>query len=189
MAEAADDALLAAMSAGDREAASLFVRRHQRRVFGVAYGVLGDRAQADDVAQEAFLRAWRHGSTFDARRGSVSTWLSALTRNLAIDTLRSQRIRPTVHLEEHLLRVTEERGGVDPSATADSTLDDHDRVLAALRTLPTEQCRAVVITALGGRTARELGELEHIPLGTAKTRIRTGLRRMREALDAERVQP
>jgi len=189
MADAADDALLAAMSAGDREAASLFVRRHQRRVFGVAYGVLGDRALADDVAQEAFLRAWRHGSTFDARRGSVTTWLSALTRNLAIDSLRSQRVRPTVHLEDHLLRVSEQVRDVDPNATSDGTVDDRERVLAALRTLPVDQCRAVVITAIGGRTALELGEMEHIPLGTAKTRVRTGLRRLREALDAERVQP
>jgi len=188
MADAADDALLAAMSAGDREAASQFVRRHQRRVFGVAYAVLGDRAQADDVAQEAFLRAWRHGSTFDAQRGSVTTWLCTLTRNLAIDALRSQRVRPTVHLEDHLLRITDHRRSNAPDGTQPA-FDDRERVVAALRTLPQEQCRAVVITALGGRTARELGEMEDIPLGTAKTRIRTGLRRLREALEVDRVQP
>ncbi|HEY4375934.1 MAG TPA: sigma-70 family RNA polymerase sigma factor, partial [Acidimicrobiales bacterium] len=105
MADASDDALLAAMAAGDGEAATAFVRRYQRRVFGVAYSVLGDRGRADDVAQEAFAKAWRHGTTFDARRGSVTTWLLTITRNLAIDTLRSQRLRPVDHLEELELRL------------------------------------------------------------------------------------
>jgi len=186
MSDVADDALLAAMAAGDRDAATAFVRRFQRRVFGVAYAVLGDRTQADDVAQEAFLRAFRHGATFDARRGSVATWLSALTRNLAIDTLRAQRIRPVVHLEGYELRIAS--ADPDPGAASVAT-DERARVLAALRSLPPEQCRAVVVTALAGRTARELGELDGIPLGTAKTRVRTGLRRLREVLADDRVEP
>src|SRR5580765_7021833 len=99
MHDAADDALLAAMASGDSEAAIAFVRRFQARVFGVAHAVLGDRDRADDVAQEAFVRAWRHGDSFDARRGTVISWLLAITRNLAIDHLRAQRLRPTEQLE------------------------------------------------------------------------------------------
>jgi RNA polymerase sigma-70 factor (ECF subfamily) len=186
MADASDDALLAAMAAGDGEAATAFVRRYQRRVFGVAYSVLGDRGRADDVAQEAFAKAWRHGTTFDARRGSVTTWLLTITRNLAIDTLRSQRLRPVDHLEELELRLVSSAPDPSRAALAD---DDRSRVLAALRAMPVEQRRAVVITGLAGRTARELGEIDGIPLGTAKTRVRTGLRRLREVLDEERVQP
>jgi RNA polymerase sigma-70 factor (ECF subfamily) len=185
MNDAADDALLAAMVAGDREAATAFVRRFQRRVYGVAYGVLGDKGRADDVAQEAFLRAWRHGATFDARRGSVTTWLLALTRNLAIDVLRSQRIRPVEHLDALELRLM--AGDVEPPAGAVAA-DERGRVVAALRSMPVEQRRAVVITALGGRTARELAEIDGIPLGTAKTRIRTGLRRLRDTLADERIE-
>jgi RNA polymerase sigma-70 factor (ECF subfamily) len=186
MHDAADDALLAAMVAGDAEAATVFVRRFQRRVYGVAFGVLGDRGRADDVAQEAFVRAWRHGASFDARRGSVATWLLALTRNLAIDVFRSQRIRPADHLDSLDLRLVS--GDRDPSVGAVAD-DERARVVMALRALPVEQRRAVVITALGGRTARELAEIDGIPLGTAKTRIRTGLRRLRESLAEEWVEP
>lgn len=186
MTEVADDALLAAMAAGDRDAAVAFVRRHQRRVFGVAYAVLGDPGRADEVAQEAFVRAWRHGSSFDARRGSVATWLSALARNAAIDALRSERARPVTHLDELPVVLAAADEGPEAAGVRD---DERSRVIRALRSLPAEQRRAVVVTALGGRTARELGELEGVPLGTAKTRIRTGLRRLRVALDDGRTHP
>lgn len=185
MQESTDDALLAAMAAGDRDAAAAFVRRHQRRVYGIAHAVLGDAGRADDVAQEAFLRAWRHGATYDARRGSVTTWLGALARNLAIDALRAQRIRPTDHLDELNLQITSSAPGPDVEAGAAIR---RDRMAAALRALPPEQRRAVVVTALGGRTARELAELDGIPLGTAKTRVRTALQRLRGALDRSELE-
>lgn len=177
--EAADDALLAAMVEGDADAAAAFLRRFQNRVFGVAVAVVGDRGRADDVAQEAFLRAWRHGASFDARRGSVATWLLTITRNLAIDALRAQRIRPTEALDAVMLHLEATDRG--PAAAAVEG-EERGRVIAALLAIPTEQRRAVVLAALGGRTAREVGELEAIPLGTAKTRIRTGLLRLRSAL-------
>ncbi|MEA2704419.1 MAG: hypothetical protein QOD63_2364, partial [Actinomycetota bacterium] len=91
---AADDALLAGFGVGDPEAATAFVRRHQARVFGLARSIVGDPAMAEDVAQEAFLRAWRHAAAYDPRRGSVPTWLLAITRNVAIDALRMRRPNP-----------------------------------------------------------------------------------------------
>jgi len=181
--EAADDALLAAMVAGDTDAAAAFLRRFQHRVFGVALAVVGDRGRADDVAQEAFLRAWRHGSSYDARRGSVATWLLAITRYLAIDALRAQRIRSTEAIDAVLLHL--EAPGREPAAATVES-DERDQVVRALRDLPVDQRRAVVLAALGGRTAAEVGALEGIPLGTAKTRIRTGLRRLRTALADQR---
>ena len=87
----ADDALVAGMAAGDADAASAFVERFQRRVFGLAYTIVGDARAAEDVAQEALLRAWRHAGVFDPRRGSVTTWLLTITRNLSIDALRVRR--------------------------------------------------------------------------------------------------
>ncbi|MEA2715971.1 MAG: hypothetical protein QOI99_288, partial [Actinomycetota bacterium] len=81
---AADDTLLAGFGMGDADAATAFVRRHQARVFGLARSIVGDPALAEDVAQEAFVRAWRHAGAYDARRGSVVTWLLVITRNLAI---------------------------------------------------------------------------------------------------------
>src|SRR3954452_9810664 len=79
-----DEALLAGLAAGDSDAAAAFVRRLQGRVYGLAVTILGDRGAAEDVAQEAFVRAWRHATTYDPRRGAVSPWLLANPRNPAI---------------------------------------------------------------------------------------------------------
>lgn len=178
---ASDEALLAGLATGDREAALAFVRRFQRKVFGVALLILGDPGRAEDVAQEAFTRAWRHAVTFDPRRGSVATWLLTITRNLAIDAVRVQRARPADLVDMLDLTVADLRP--EPGDIA-SRSDEVSRVTAAVAELPEEQRRAVVLASMYGRTAQEVSELEDIPLGTAKTRIRTGLIRLREALGA-----
>ena len=93
--EPSDEAVLAGMAGGDQSAAVTFVRRYQRRVFGLAYSMTGDTGIAEDVAQEALLRVWRHAPVFDPRRGSVASWVLTITRNLAIDALRMRRAVPT----------------------------------------------------------------------------------------------
>jgi RNA polymerase sigma factor (sigma-70 family) len=178
--EASDEALLAGLAAGDASAATAFVRRFQSRVFGVAVAVVGDRTLADDISQEAFVRAWRAAATFDSRRGSVAAWLLAIARHAAIDAVRAERSRPVDHLDHALVRL--EASDPDPAAMAVGG-EERRRIVTALRTLPAEQRRAVVLASFGGRTAQELGEIDDIPLGTAKTRIRTGLRRLREVLE------
>src|SRR5580704_18280089 len=87
-----DDALLAGMAVGDERAGVAFVRRYQKRVYGLAVSMVGDPVLAQDIAQEAFLRAWRHAQVFDRRRASVSTWMLTITRNLAVDALRLPRL-------------------------------------------------------------------------------------------------
>jgi RNA polymerase sigma factor (sigma-70 family) len=182
---AADDALLAGFGMGDAEAATAFVRRHQARVYGLARSIVGDPALAEDVAQEAFVRAWRHAAAYDPRRGSVPTWLLTITRNLAIDALR--RHRPSPVDADTLPRFDREAGGpADGPGAAAEVASEMVRLRAALAGLPEEQRRAVVLAALCGRTAKEIGESEGIPLGTAKTRIRTGLLRIRHAVGAGR---
>lgn len=89
-----DDALLAAVALEERDAAAVFIRRFQRRVYGLAVTMIGDAALADDIAQITFERAWRHAGTYDARRASVATWLLTITRNLAIDATRVRRAIP-----------------------------------------------------------------------------------------------
>src|SRR6476619_2271102 len=86
-----DEELLAGYAASDPVASVAFVERFQRRVYGLALTVVGEPRAAEDVAQEAMVRAWRHGDAFDARRGSVATWLLTITRNAAIDALRVRR--------------------------------------------------------------------------------------------------
>lgn len=173
---ASDEALLAGMAVGDQRSGVAFVRRHQRRVYGLALSMVGDAALAEDIAQEAFVRAWKHAVMFDGRRASVSTWLLTITRNLAVDALRLRRPVVTDPWDSFWsglagrAPLTEERA---------EQSDTRDRVAAALAGLPPEQCRAVVLAAVYGFTASEVSELESVPLGTAKTRIRRGLQRLR----------
>jgi RNA polymerase sigma factor (sigma-70 family) len=178
----ADDALVAGLAIEDGDAATAFVRRFQAKVFGMALSVTRDPSLADDVAQEAFLRAWRSAATYDGLRGSVSAWLLTITRNAAIDAVRARRSVPSDddaldRLLQATLGVAESRDGTGESAI---TAVEADRALARLRTLPADQGRAVVMAVLGGCTAEEISRRDGIPLGTAKTRIRSGLRRLRQ---------
>lgn len=180
-----DDALLAGLGAGDPDAAAAFVRRFQRRVYGLAFAIVGDTRAAEDVAQEAMVRAWRHAASFDARKGSVSTWLLSITRNVAIDVVRVRR--PVAVDPDVLLALAEPAPGPGPDELA-ARSDDASRLRAAIAELPSDQRRALVMAGLLGYTAREVSEAEAIPLGTAKTRIRTALLRLRAALSEERAE-
>ena len=174
--EPSDESLLAGMAAGDEATAVAFVRRFQSQVFGLAYAMLGDRGMAEDVAQEALVRAWRHAQVFDARRGSVVAWLLTITRNLAIDSLRVRRGIPTG--EDRITHAL----GPDPAAesalAAGSVRGELSRILARL---PCEQRRALLLSAFYGYTAAEVAASEQIPLGTAKTRIRAALQKTRRS--------
>lgn len=177
-AQLGDDALVAGVALEDEAAATEFVRRFQAKVYGMALSVTRERALAHDVAQEAFVRAWRSASTYDSRRGTVSAWLLTITRNAGIDAVRARRQIPAdaEHLDD-LLQAT--LSGEDPIERATSRLDAGPAI-ERLRSLPPEQARAVTLAVLGGCTATEVSAREGIPLGTAKTRIRDGLRRLRK---------
>ncbi|MFF3491707.1 RNA polymerase sigma factor [Streptomyces sp. NPDC002795] len=183
-ADRADDAsLVAGFALGDEQAAVAFVRRFQDAVYGLALSVTRDPALAEDVSQEVFVRAWRAAGSYDARRASALTWLLTITRNAAIDAVRARRPVPVLaETLERLLDVSLQ--SESPERLALVSLES-DRAVRRLRALPVEQARAVVLAVLGGCTAQEVGRHEDIPLGTAKTRIRTGLRRLREASKEE----
>jgi RNA polymerase sigma factor (sigma-70 family) len=174
--------LVAGLAAGDQDAASAFVRRFQRRVFGLARTIVSDDRAAEDIAQEAFVRAWKHAAAYDPRRGSVVGWLLTITRNLAIDAVRVRR--PVAFDPAALLGFDQPSRDREPPELAQLS-EDTDRLRSALAQLPEEQCRAIVLSGLLGYTAREVGEMEDIPLGTAKTRIRTALIRLRAVLVSE----
>lgn len=178
-ARAGDEAILAGVALADTDATTELVRRYQARVYGLALAVTRDPVLADDVAQDAFVRAWRAAATYDARRGTVSSWLLTITRNAAIDAVRARRHVPTdAEQLDALLHAT--LTGPDPSEAA-TTHVEADRITGRLRALPPEQARAVVLMVIAGCTAAEIGVREGIPLGTAKTRIRDGLRKLRAA--------
>lgn len=173
-----DDALLAGMAAGDREAATCFVRRHQAQVIGVARAVVRDRQLAEDVAQEAFIRAWRRAEAYDASRGAVRPWLLTIARNAAIDAVRARRARPQAPLDPWLAALVAD----DAPEVSVVARDELDQTIAALHRLPGPQRRAVIDAVYLGMTAAEVATDEHIPLGTAKTRIRSGLIHLRRML-------
>jgi RNA polymerase sigma factor (sigma-70 family) len=170
-----DETLLAGLASGNPDDAAAFVRRFQSRVYGLALTIVRDPDLADEVAQETFVRAWRHAGTYDARRGRVPAWLLTIARNLAIDRVRLRVATPT-----------------DPDVIAseldiarqDSMPDvaERDRLRRAVAALPDDQRRALVLAVYSGRTAREISELDHIPLGTVKTRLRAAMMKLRETL-------
>jgi len=175
---ASDEALLAGLATGDAEAIAAFVRRFQRRVFGLALVIVGDPGAAEDVAQETFARAWRHAQAYDVRRGPVAAWLLAITRNLAIDATRLRRAEPKDPEEILALGLPEQGAGPDERAMIG---DDVARLKRAIMELPIDQRRALVLAAFYGRTAREISDSEHVPLGTAKTRIRAAMLKLRSS--------
>jgi RNA polymerase sigma factor (sigma-70 family) len=173
-----DEALLAGMAAGDADAATAFIRRFQARVYGLVVTIVRDAGTAEDVAQETFVRAWRHAHSYDPRRGRVATWLLTIARNLAIDVIRVKTAQPIdPDLVAERLQST---AGADQSLPA----DERERVRGAIAELPPEQRRALFLAAYLGRTAKEVGELEGVPLGTAKTRIRAAMLKLRDSLEA-----
>jgi RNA polymerase sigma factor (sigma-70 family) len=179
-----DEALLSGLALGLVEMEVAFVRRFQRRVYGLAFSLVGDAGVAEDIAQEALLRAWRHASMFDARRGSAATWLLTITRNLAIDSLRLRRAVPADPGD--LIGLPDMTKGPDDSAVDG---DSAGWLRSIITTLPVEQRRALVLAAFYGRTAQEISVSEQIPLGTAKTRIRAAMIKLRAAVSEERDLP
>jgi RNA polymerase sigma factor (sigma-70 family) len=168
-----DESLIAGMASGDPDAMATFVRRFQARVYGLALSVVSDPGLAEEVAQDAFMRAWRHAASYDPRRGRVVTWLLTITRNLAVDAIRLRRDHP-VDPDRLMVALVAEIDEPEYEGT--------EQLRAGLRALPADQARPIVLAVVYGLTAKEIADQEGIPLGTAKTRIRRGLARLRQAL-------
>src|SRR5688572_23221007 len=128
-----DEALLSGLAAGDAGAATAFTRRFQARVYGLVVTIVRDEGTAEDVAQETFVRAWRHARTYDPRRGRVSTWLLTIARNLAIDVIRVRRVEP---LDPDVVAGRLQRaGGAGGSLEDRAPPDEREHVRSALAEL------------------------------------------------------
>ena len=158
-------------------------RRHWRGVFGAAYRVLGRVAEADDVAQEVFTRHWRDPRRFDARRGELGSYLRLMARSRALDLWRREHAAQRARDRLALLSVSEEVPTADRPLEAAAQRGLRAPIREAMRKLPELQREALVLAYWGGLTADEIARHAGVPLGTAKSRIRMGLDRLRDDAD------
>src|SRR5919202_1250923 len=153
---------------------------HHRSVYAAAFRILGNAAQAQDVVQDVFLRLWRRPGAFDARRGELGAYLRLMARSRALDLWRENQAagRASDRLK---LVVADEEPRVDDRPAAMAERDgDRAAVRAALGRLPDAQREALVLAYWGGMTADEVARRVEVPLGTAKSRIRLGLAKLRD---------
>ncbi len=164
----------------DPKAAEELYRRFAPRVFGLGLVMLGNGSQAEDLVQDTFVKVWRNADSYEGSRGSLDTWVLLIARSLAIDLLRRRVLEARILEGRAHQRESSDEPGPDEQV---ETLDLTERARRAMATLSPPQRAALELAYFGGKTSTEVAELEGIPIGTAKTRIRTALVRLREALE------
>lgn len=171
-----DSILLERVRRGDESAMAALYDRYSKIVFSVSLRVLRDAAAAEDVLQEIFMQVWRNPGSFLETKGSLGGWLAVVARNRSIDILR--RRRPTDHVEEVSL--------ASPFNLAEEAERNAlmERARGALGQLPSEQRKMLEMAFFDGLTHTEIAEVTGDPLGTVKTRIRSGLLTLRKAFSA-----
>jgi RNA polymerase sigma factor (sigma-70 family) len=164
----------------DADALEALYERYGRPAYSLARRILTEETLAQDVVQEVFLSLWRNAGRFDAGRGTVATYLLSMTHHRAVDVVRR---------EENLRRWRTSDEGLelepDPKARVEDEVEASERraeVRAALKDLPDPQRQALLLAYFGGYTQREVAALIGVPLGTVKTRMAAGMRKMKEAL-------
>ena len=181
----ADEDVMQLVRRGDARAFEVIYERHSAAAFSLAYRMMGTRAGAEDVTQEAFLSMWRSGARYDRARGSVRTWVLGIVHHRAIDALR----RATVHDrrragDEGIEERFEARERTDVEA---ARREEAGAVRGALSSLPADQVQVIELAYFGGFTHAEIAEMLDAPVGTIKGRMRLGLKKMRAQLGEGQV--
>ena len=170
-----DAMLVSAIGSGDEQAMAQLYERYSSIVYSVALRVLGDTAAAEDILQEVFMQLWRSPEVFDATRGSLPGWLAVITRNRAIDSLRKRR--PEADITDVIVSIEPDLAGVAQSTRA------LEKIRGTLGGMPASQRSALEMAFFEGLTHTEIAEKTGEPLGTIKTRIRSGLLTLRKAFN------
>jgi RNA polymerase sigma-70 factor (ECF subfamily) len=177
----ADEELMTLVDRKDANAFEVFYERHGGAAYSLAHRIVGDRATAEDVTQEAFLSMWRSRARFDPARGSVRSWSLGIVRNRAIDALRrSAGNAPKLDLDDDA--VLESQRSADRTDAEAIRRDTARHVRGALGALPREQSHVIELAYFGGFSHSEIAEMLGMPLGTVKGRMRLGLEKVRASL-------
>lgn len=184
-----DVSLIRQIALAHPEALSALYDRYSRLVFSLALHIVGEAEAAEEVTQDVFFRIWEKAEIYQAEQARVSTWMTSITRNRSIDLLRKRRVRA----EGHSLGWDEFQPGWEPvseksdpeALTADAI--QNQRVRAAVASLPVEQQRALAMAFFEGYSHSEIAERLDEPLGTIKTRIRSGMQKLRSLLLEEQI--
>jgi RNA polymerase sigma-70 factor (ECF subfamily) len=170
-----------AIAAGDETALAQVYDRYRVILFGLLMRILNNREEAEDVLQEVFLQVWRRAADFDESRGRPFTWLVTLARSRGIDRLRSLAARERVAIAG----AREESELVSDAATDAFRSEQRGLVSTALSQLPEEQKKPLMLAYFDGLTQSEIATRLGAPLGTVKTRMRTGMLKLRELLASQ----
>jgi RNA polymerase sigma-70 factor (ECF subfamily) len=179
--EVDDGELVAAITRRDDAAMAEVVRRHRGPVLAFARRLVGDSGRAEEIAQEVFLRLWERSTTFDATRGTLRAFLLAMTHGRSLDVVRSDAARRGRE-ERDAVRTPVAEHSVESNVVARSVAE---AVRAALSRLPDTERRAVELAYYEGHSYRTVARMLGEPEGTTKTRIRSGLARLRAALASQ----
>jgi len=181
-----DAELLKRIRTHDEAALSDLYDRYSGVAFALAYRMLQDRGQAEDIVQEAFLSVWRRSSTFDVNRGNARSWLLSIVHNASIDRRRGRyrHQQSEVDIDDFAWRLAGDDVWDDVSRTL-----DQEQVRSALQRIPVEQRQALELAYFGGLTQMEIAEHTGEPLGTIKSRARLGLRRLEKILRVDPDEP
>ncbi|MEM7115262.1 MAG: sigma-70 family RNA polymerase sigma factor, partial [Chloroflexota bacterium] len=157
--------------------------RYATAVLGVAWRVLQNRSEAEDIVQEVFWRVWQNASQYQQQRGSFKNWLMRIARNKAIDVVRQRKVRPQP-FESEEQQIQLEAQQYSEANTADEAALNliHRDVRQALANLPQEQATIVQLAYFGGLTRREIAQQTNTPLGTVHTRARLALKKLGQHL-------
>jgi RNA polymerase sigma-70 factor (ECF subfamily) len=186
-----DEQVLAAVARGEHLALRVLHERYAGAVFALALRMVADREVAEEVTQEVFLRIWRHAASYDPARGRVPTWVLGLTHHLAIDQIRRRKV------QAQPMPVTDD-GESLATQTPDLSVDVEREVWGAERRqvltealghLPASQREVIEHAYYRGLTQVEIADRVGIPLGTVKTRLRLGLRKLRDILQSQGLSP
>jgi RNA polymerase sigma-70 factor (ECF subfamily) len=153
---------------------------HAAAVYGLALRITGDQGAAEDIAQEVFVELWRRPERYDPQRTRLRSWLCMIARRRAIDWLRRRGTQD--HYAHMLVEPASTEGGVEDDVVTASVAK---QVRSAVEELPEQHREVIVLAYYNGLTYREVAKVLEIPEGTAKSRLRSGLRRIAETLSAE----